>query len=169
MTRLYRSLVTAEKAAACVLLVAVLVLILFQVVSRYVFATPFGWTLEIARFALIWLTFVGAGFVMSQRLHISMDLLVTRLGRLGSMIVDTFAHVIVVTASAAMAVFGTAFAVEHTSISAPASGWSMAVVYAAGAVGFGLIAFHGVVNAVSNFIRPALVPSGMDNIDKAAA
>lgn len=169
MTSLYRRLVTVEKFAACALLVTVLVLILFQVVSRYVFATPFGWTLEIARFVLIWLTFVGAGYVMSQRLHISMDLLVTRLGRLGSALVDTFAHVVVIAAATAMAVFGSLFAAAHANVSAPASGWSMAVVYAAGAVGFGLVALHSVVNAVSNLLRPDVVPDAMDNIDEAAA
>ncbi|WP_035779147.1 TRAP transporter small permease, partial [Arthrobacter sp. 35/47] len=105
-SRLYRGLVNVERVASCGLLVATLGLIVLQVVSRYVFNTPFSWTEELARFALLWFTFVSAGFVMARRIHIAVDLLASKLGRVGTIVLDTFAMTAVVVTAAVMAVAG---------------------------------------------------------------
>jgi TRAP-type C4-dicarboxylate transport system permease small subunit len=39
------------------------------VIARYVFNAPPFWTEELARFCLIWLTFVGAVVVHAERSH----------------------------------------------------------------------------------------------------
>ena len=71
---LYRYLVVTERIAACTFLVGTLGLIILQVVSRYIFNSPFTWTEELARFALLWFTFVSAEFVMARRIHIAVDI-----------------------------------------------------------------------------------------------
>ncbi|WP_111706221.1 TRAP transporter small permease [Lutibacter citreus] len=53
---------------------ALLVLdVLFQVFSRYILGTSFTWTEEFARFALIWMTILGASYLNAKREHLSMD------------------------------------------------------------------------------------------------
>lgn len=55
---------------------AVLVLVvLWQVFSRYVLQSPSTTTDELARFLLIWLTLLGAAWVVGQRGHLAIDLL----------------------------------------------------------------------------------------------
>ena len=55
---------------------ALLVLdVLFQVFSRYILGTSFTWTEEFARFALIWMTILGASYLNAKREHLSMDFL----------------------------------------------------------------------------------------------
>ena len=55
---------------------ALLVLdVLFQVFSRYLLGTSFTWTEEFARFALIWMTILGASYLNAKREHLSMDFL----------------------------------------------------------------------------------------------
>ena len=53
--------------------------VLFQVFSRYILGTSFTWTEEFARFALIWLTIVGAAYLNARREHLSMDFLYQKL------------------------------------------------------------------------------------------
>jgi TRAP-type C4-dicarboxylate transport system permease small subunit len=67
---LLRWLAVAEQSAGVVLLVTILVLVLAQIAQRYL---PGGvaWTGEIARFAMVWLTFVMAGYLMSYDGHIA--------------------------------------------------------------------------------------------------
>jgi len=59
---------------------ALLVLaVLFQVFSRYILGTSFTWTEEFARFALIWMTILGAAYLNAKREHLSMDFLYEKL------------------------------------------------------------------------------------------
>lgn len=53
---------------------ALLVLdVLWQVFGRYVLNQSFSFTEEFARFALIWLTILGAAYLNGRREHLSMD------------------------------------------------------------------------------------------------
>lgn len=154
MSKFYRYLIAIEKYISLFLMLALFMTVMLQVVSRYVFSSPLNWTLEVARYLLIWLVFVGAGYVTSQRLHISVDLFVTKMGVRTVAVIDAFAHIIVVLTSIVMAIAGASYAMDQAALKSPATGVSMAVLYFSGAVGFGLIAFHGAVNTITNFRRP---------------
>ena len=59
-----------------VIIFALLVLdVLWQVFSRYVLNRSFSFTEEFARFALIWLSILGAAYLNAKREHLSMDFL----------------------------------------------------------------------------------------------
>ena len=59
-----------------IMIFALLVLdVLFQVFSRYLLGTSFTWTEEFARFALIWMTILGAAYLSGKKEHLSMDFL----------------------------------------------------------------------------------------------
>ncbi|GAB56631.1 hypothetical protein GPUN_2516 [Glaciecola punicea ACAM 611] len=49
--------------------------VLWQVFSRYVLQSPSTATDEVARFLLMWLTLLGAAWVVGQRGHLAIDLL----------------------------------------------------------------------------------------------
>jgi len=167
--RFHRGLIAVERGVAVVLLVATFTVILLQVFTRYVLGDPLSWTEELARFLLVWLAFVAAGYCTAERLHISVDLLLARLGRRAGAVVDTFANVAVVVAAGALAVAGAAFAADSTGLRAPATGLPMAVVYGAGALGFALVVLHGAGNAVHNLRRPEDVPGAMESAEREGA
>ena len=60
-----------EQAAGIALLVVILVLVLMQVVQRYLPGGGCAWTGEIARFAMVWATFVIAGYLLAHDRHIA--------------------------------------------------------------------------------------------------
>ena len=64
----------------CALLILVIVAVLFvSVVFRYVLNRPLGWTEEVARFDLVWLTFLGAYVAFRRGAHMHIDLAVAKL------------------------------------------------------------------------------------------
>ena len=63
-----------------VIIFALLVLdVVWQVFSRYVLDRSFSFTEEFARFALIWLSLLGAAYLNGKQSHLSMDYLLNKL------------------------------------------------------------------------------------------
>jgi len=63
-----------------ILIFGLLVLdVLWQVFGRYVLGRSFSFTEEFARFALIWLSILGAAYLNGKREHLSMDFLLRKL------------------------------------------------------------------------------------------
>ncbi|WP_158253097.1 MULTISPECIES: TRAP transporter small permease [unclassified Cryobacterium] len=143
----------------------ILVLILTQVISRFVFSAPFTWTEELARFALVWLTFISAGFVMARRLHVTVDLIAAKLSGIAAKAVNCFSIGVVLAVSASMAVAGAQFAFSAAKLNAPATQIPMSVVYASAVVGFGLIFLHGVLNTYVDVRHPDQAPVIVANLE----
>jgi len=166
MRRFLRGLATVEKIASCVLLVALLISVMLQVISRYVFQSPLPWTDEVSRFLLVWLTFVAAAWVMSERMHVTVDVAVAKLGIRTIAFIDSIATAIVVVGSGIITVAGLALVRQSAGVLAPATHLPMPVLYLAGVVGFGLVALHGIVTIVANFRDPKSVPGGIENLEE---
>ncbi|HOM99310.1 MAG TPA: TRAP transporter small permease [Acidobacteriota bacterium] len=63
-----------------VLLMGIMVLnVLWQVWTRFVLRHPSSYTEELARYLLIWLGLLGAAYGVGRRVHLSIDLVPTRL------------------------------------------------------------------------------------------
>lgn len=59
------------------LIMGLLVTVVFlQVIFRFILNSPLAWTEELARYSLIWLTFLGAAYAMSSKAHIGMEFFV---------------------------------------------------------------------------------------------
>ncbi len=54
---------------------ALVLTVLWQVISRFVLRDPSSYTEELARYLMIWLGLLGAGYAAGRRLHLSIDLL----------------------------------------------------------------------------------------------
>ena len=61
------------------LLVAMTLLVLFQVFTRYVLGTPAAFTEELVRYALIWVSFLAATYAFLQREHMALTIVKDRL------------------------------------------------------------------------------------------
>ena len=54
------------------------VVVMVQVLSRYIFKSPVMWTEEVARFAFIWLVFLGVAITERQNAHFRVTFLVEK-------------------------------------------------------------------------------------------
>lgn len=60
-----------------IILMSILVVdVLWQVISRYIFSSPSSFTDELAGFLLIWVSLFGAAYVTGRREHLAIDLLI---------------------------------------------------------------------------------------------
>jgi C4-dicarboxylate transporter DctQ subunit len=91
----------AENVSAFFLLVMFLCFIL-QIVARYVFNYPLGWTDEVSVLAWIWCTLWGAAFVLRERDEVRFDIIYSAAS------VNTRRIFTIVTGIAAIALFGIA-------------------------------------------------------------
>jgi TRAP-type C4-dicarboxylate transport system permease small subunit len=82
-----------------VFMAALVVDVIWQVVTRFFLAQPSSFTDELARFLLIWVGLLGAAYAVGQRLHLAIDLISDRvdarrrqlLGVMIELVVLTFA------------------------------------------------------------------------------
>ena len=85
MTPLIRSAVTwlrhrAENVLA-VLLGVMFAAFMIQIVARYIFNFPIGWTIELTLITWLWLVLWGAAFVVKESEEIRIDLITSMVGR----------------------------------------------------------------------------------------
>ena len=83
-----------EEVFLVIILIAAVVIVAMQVVTRYVFKIPLPWSEEIARYLFLWLTWVGASYATKERKHVSIDLVYEKLPEKGQMICKVITNII---------------------------------------------------------------------------
>lgn len=68
-----RVLDKAVLSVTSVLFIAMIIIVFGQVIARYVLHSSLSWSEEIARYLLVWGTFLSAGYVLGQGGHIFLD------------------------------------------------------------------------------------------------
>ncbi|WMS43924.1 TRAP transporter small permease [Acuticoccus sp. MNP-M23] len=69
-----------ERYLLAAILLALVVILAMQVFARYVVGAPLVWSEELARYLLIWCTFIGVSLAVREGRNISVDLLPTIFG-----------------------------------------------------------------------------------------
>lgn len=132
------------------IILALLVIAVFlQVIFRFILHQPLAWTEELARYCLVWLTFLGAAFAMSTKAHIGMEVFVN----LFAIPIRKALYVLATIASLAffllMVVQGYDLSVKSMSQLSPVLRIPMGVIYAV----LPLSGFILIVNMASQFTK----------------
>lgn len=135
-------LIRVEEILSALLVALIFGLVVLQVVARYLLDSPYVWTEEVARFGLVWLTFIGAAFVMARGRHITVDLAGHLLGPRGRMVLDVISLTVTFAASVALLPASWSYVRLTSSINSPGADLPLSVLYAPGLLGFGLLALH---------------------------
>lgn len=143
---LNRRLIAVERTLATLMLAGILVTMGAQVIARYVFGSPFSWSEEVARLAMIWLTFLAAAYVTGQRSHIAVDVWSARVGRTGQYRSDVLVSLVVITTCLLLFCGGMNFVWYVHLVGSPALGIPKSLWYGAVSVGMLLIAVHALLN-----------------------
>ena len=129
----------------CVALLAVMsVAVLGQVLFRYVFAVPLSWTEELARYCLIWLTFMAGAMCIRSNSHFVIELLLEKLPVAPRLLLQVLILCSVGAFAGVMFYTGvTILPIIDLQVS-PALRISMGYVYLAIPIGSFLMVFHAV-------------------------
>lgn len=105
--RVLKTVADRTLATASIVLFAVLVLtVSWQVVARQVLNDPSAWTEELARYLFVWLGFFAAALVFSERGHIAVDFVVTKLPRAAQRAVAVLVQLAIIAFAAIVLVWG---------------------------------------------------------------
>lgn len=135
-----------EDVATSALIVSIFALVFGQVIARYVLDAPPFWVEELARTAMVWLTFLAAALVTSKVLHLVMTMITDRLGRKASTVFTYVGEVVILVTSIMMVP-----AAWHllTTLSGVASSTGLlprGALFLAPLIGFSLMAIHAFIN-----------------------
>jgi TRAP-type C4-dicarboxylate transport system permease small subunit len=70
-----------EKVFLGIVLIAIVVLLLINVMLRYIANSPLAWADEISRFLFTWVSFIGASAVVKKKGHVAIDNFVALLSK----------------------------------------------------------------------------------------
>lgn len=125
-----RRAVAVESALAGSLVLTVFVVVLFQVVMRYLFQRPNPWTEELSRFGFIWLSMLGAALAVELRTHFVFDQLAARLRPRLRMLVRICSTALVAVLALGLIVLGMGLVDLASSQRSPALNLPIGWVYA---------------------------------------
>ena len=139
MTRIVALYFKLLKLLIVLCMLGMVLLVFGNVVLRYAFNSGITVAEELSRWLFVWMIFLGSLVALKERAHMGLDSLVKRLPPLGKRLCLVLGHVLMLYICWLVLSGSWQQAVINLDVVAPASGWSMAIFYAAGLV-FGLSA-----------------------------
>ena len=116
--------------ALCVVCMAlILLLVVLQVVMRYVFNSPLTWSEELAVYIMVWMTFAGSVICMRDKEHVEVTILVDYLPRGLQKLAMLFSRLVSVGFLLIVIYYGFDFVLENRTVVSVANNLNMALVY----------------------------------------
>jgi TRAP-type C4-dicarboxylate transport system permease small subunit len=79
MEKLFQSTISLIEKLLIGIFILLVIDVSWQVISRFIIGQSSSWTEELARFALIWLTVLGAAYLNGKQAHLSIDVFLMKL------------------------------------------------------------------------------------------
>jgi TRAP-type C4-dicarboxylate transport system permease small subunit len=122
------------KATMALLLSAMVVLVFGNVVLRYGFNSGIAISEELSRWLFVWMVFLGAIVGLKEHAHLGVDSLIKKLPPMGRKICYGLSHALMLYASILLTEGSWKQMILNADTTAPASGLSVGIFYAAGLV-----------------------------------
>jgi TRAP-type C4-dicarboxylate transport system permease small subunit len=150
-TQAARVLARSTEIIACLLMVLVTVLNLTQVGGRYFFSMGFSWTEEVMRYSMIWLMMMGSVACIFRVEHMGIEALEAMVRPALSRYVKSALYSVGAVFCVVILVYSYPLALRNSAQTAPASGISMMLPYAALPVGSALMLLQIALSWFSGF------------------
>ena len=139
------------------LILAIVLIVTWQVLSRYLLQSPSSVSEEVARFLLVWISLIGAVYCYRTKAHLGLDIITNKLAAKQQQIAALFTHVMVFLFSALVLVIGgtrlVTLAFEPIQRS-PALDVPMGYLYCALPLAGILLCFYSVIAFINEFSTP---------------
>ncbi len=125
-------------------LVATVLIVILNVILRYVFNTGLYWVEEAATTCFIWSVFIGVSAAYKHQMHIGIDMVTKLLPKYFHVYVSLFINILMILINGYIfylsIVFIRASYIKPTAVLGISSAWVSASIL----VGFGLVTFHAI-------------------------
>jgi TRAP-type C4-dicarboxylate transport system permease small subunit len=161
-----RLFLRANRLAVIALLAAMALMVFANVALRFLTDRSILWVEEASRYAMIWLTFIGAGLVLRYGGHIGIEAIHERMPRHAPLL-RAIVAALLFAFFAFMVWIGTRYALLTWQQTTPVMEIPIGAVYLAVPIGFALLAVHLLLMAASYVRRRALLGDGEFDADAA--
>ena len=158
MAGVVRWMIIGEKFIAGLFLIVIFATMSLQVIARYLFDKPYQWSEELSVFALIWMTFMSAAYVMAEGRHIAVDMLSTRVGQRGQLLIEMGSYLLTAGTCILLVVGGARFVWYVGKVGSPTLGLPKSLWYGSCLVGLLLITIHCIINLFQLWITGKPIP-----------
>ena len=125
-----RLLAAVERGVLAGLMAGIALTTFVQVVSRYAFNLPLQWSEEVARFFLVWVTFVGSGTLLRDATgHPKVDTLEQSVSSRARSVLAAVSRALILIGCLAMAWGGVRMVALQWAQTSPSTEVSMGIVY----------------------------------------
>jgi TRAP-type C4-dicarboxylate transport system permease small subunit len=113
--RFFDRILSLFMALACIILCLVMLSIGLEVVLRYFFDRPQVWVIELSEYALLYITFLGAAWVLKADGHVKVDIFTALLDARARAICSLAGFIVCVMVALVLVVYGTRVTWDHFS------------------------------------------------------
>lgn len=139
---------------ACLIFVVMVLVCLYQILSRYVLKNPSAFSEEFLRFAIIWVSMLGIAYAFGKGSHLAITFMKDKLNIKEGAIVDIVFHVIFIIFAFFVMVQGGANAVSIALYQiSPALGIPMGFVYLSLPVSGVMIILYSILNIKDMYLK----------------
>ena len=146
------ALTKVENGLAALLMAGMTGLVFVDVLLRYAFNSPIGWSDEAAKISFTWLVFLGGAIAVRRGAHIGIDAVVVFLPAAVKRAVAFVGDVLVVVILGVFVYYGILLAAMTVAVTTPGLGLPVAFVYAAAPFGAFLMLLHQIGRLASNYV-----------------
>lgn len=140
--RAERVLVAANGGVLVGLMASMALLVIANVLARYVFNHSFVWAEELSRYMMIWVGFLGAGLVLRVGAHIAVDVFQDLLPRRAAQAVRVLVLAVLAVSLVSMLWLGVQYVQFAWGQETPVLNWNFGLVYLAIPIGAALMLVH---------------------------
>ena len=147
LDRIARVATAIELTIAVAALLLIFGLVLLQAAQRYLPIDGWPWTGELARFSLVWLTFVTAGVLVTRDSHISIEMIDMVPGDLMRRVVRVVSCLIVAAIGVGLCLEAWELTQTQDILKSPAMRMPMSWLYAISMIGFVSVVIRSLIAA----------------------
>ena len=150
--RIEATVVRANRFVIVALTAAMAVLVILNVVMRYVFNASIVWAEELSRYMMVWVGLLGSGLVLRLGAHVAVDAFQDLAPRPAAQAMRAVVWATLAAAFVAMAWLGARYVIFAWGQETPVLNWNFGLIYLAIPIGALLMLFY-LVRIAAPFIR----------------
>jgi TRAP-type transport system small permease protein len=153
LTRIDHFLAKGEALVLITLVVVMTVVVLLQVIYRYLLTQPLHWSEELARYLFVWISLLGAALSVQRRGHFGMDFFFRMLPDKGRRFLTFVIYLLMGVVVLVLLIQGIVLVEKTAAQQSPAMEISMGWAYACLPAGALLMAIHLLVIIIKEVVK----------------